>query len=102
MTTTLPQHLLDLPFPVYIVVFSCLTYLFGKPLATLVQALFPVGEGQKITVTGLTLDLAEKGSLTKKESLSVDEVFQLEKRAFFSKVCFCPPERSETISLGTS
>ena len=86
MALRLPQHLLEVPFPLYIIIFSCLAYLCGGYIANVLPALFAAREESKVQGTGLTLDLAEKGSLSKEASLSEDEVFQLEKRAFFSKV----------------
>jgi hypothetical protein len=64
----------------YTIVFFGLAYFIGRFWRTSVQ------HGKHSFVTGSTLDQAEKGSLKQQEDLSDDDVFQLEKRAFFSKV----------------
>ena len=84
------QQLLSMPLPVYVFFCSCLVYLCGGPIVNLFQTLFPIDEDQKPPATGSTLDLAEKGSLKMEESLSDEEIFELEKRAFFSKVVAFP------------
>ena len=43
-------------------------------------------DGHKLAHPASGLDQAEKGSLKRPEDMSDDEIFQLEKRAFFSKV----------------
>jgi hypothetical protein len=73
------------PFPVFVFVFSCLVYLFGRRLLNFVGAFVPT-DGEKVAHRGSGLNQAEKGSLKRPVDMSEDEVFQLEKRAFFSKV----------------
>jgi hypothetical protein len=87
MALMLSQALVDIPLPAYAFVFSCLAYLFSSLIVRYLQIAFSLAVGQKAAApTGSTLDLAEKGSLKRDESLSDEEVFQLEKRAFFSRV----------------
>ena len=74
------------PFPVYVFVFACLAYLLGRRLLNFVGTFISVGDGEKVPHRGSGLDQAEKGSLKRPVDMSEDEVFQLEKRAFFSKV----------------
>lgn len=58
----------------------CIVYLVGCLLWKFVQ-------GDKYTsVPGSSLDQAETGGLKKQKNMSDEEIFQLEKRAFFSKV----------------
>ena len=87
MALTSSQGSASLPFPIYVFIFSCLAYLCRGLVVNFFQSIFSVDDGEKPPATGSTLDLAEKGSLKSEESLSEEEVFQLEKRAFFSKVC---------------
>lgn len=83
------QALVDIPLPAYLFVFSCLAYLFGNLAVNHLHAAFSSHLNQKAAaLRNSTLDLAERGSLQRDESLSDEEVFQLEKRAFFSRVGF--------------
>jgi len=87
MALMLSQALDDMPLPAYIFAFSCLTYLLSGPFVICLQAVFSLGVDRKAAVPeASTFDLAEKGSLKGDESLSDEEVFQLERRAFFSRV----------------
>ncbi|OAP54419.1 hypothetical protein AYL99_11520 [Fonsecaea erecta] len=74
-----PLDFLLSPFPVYVSVVACGVYLVGRLLINLVH------DDRKVFAPGSSLDQAEKGSLKKQEDMSDDEIFQLEKRAFFSK-----------------
>lgn len=74
-----------IPLPAYVFIFSCLVYIFGRHLTSFLGALISV-DGQKTAHPASGLDQAEKGSLKRPEDMSDDELFQLEKRAFFSKV----------------
>ncbi|KIX04917.1 uncharacterized protein Z518_05788 [Rhinocladiella mackenziei CBS 650.93] len=76
---------LSTPFPIYVLVFSCLAYLVARPLLNFIHEYFPADAAQKISPSASGLDGAEKGNL-KREGMTDDDVFQLEKRAFFSKV----------------
>ena len=76
---------LSFPFPFYVFVFSCFVYLLGPAVWAFINAFFSVNRVKGSGVS-LNLDQAEKGSLKKQKDMSDDEVFQLEKRAFFSKV----------------
>lgn len=87
MALMLSQTLVDIPLPAYAFIFSCLAYLLSGLIVKYLQNAFSLTVDQKAAApTGSTLDLAEKGSLKRHESLSDEEVFQLEKRAFFSRV----------------
>ncbi|KAH0843133.1 hypothetical protein AYO21_03424 [Fonsecaea monophora] len=66
------------PLPVYLSAGACIVYLVGRLLFNLVH------DDRKSFAPGSSLDQAEKGSL-KQENMSDDDIFQLEKRAFFSK-----------------
>jgi hypothetical protein len=63
--------------PLYCFVISCLAYVLARPILHFVH---------KASAGGSNLDQAEKGSLQNEEGLSSEELFQLEKRAFFGKV----------------
>lgn len=92
MAFVIPSSLAQVPLPAYLFVLSCLVYLLGGQIVRFVQALAS-NHSVKSTVVGSTLDLAEKGSLKGDDVLSDEEIFLLEKRAFFSKVrwgsCWC-------------
>ncbi len=83
----LPSHMAgaNLSIPAGAIVISCFVYLFGRALFNLIRVLVPL-DVRKATPLASGLDQAEKGSLRKQEDMSDDDVFQLEKRAFFSKV----------------
>jgi ABC-type dipeptide/oligopeptide/nickel transport system permease component len=66
--------------PAFVFVLSCVVYLFGRLLLNFLHG------GQSFFAPGSSIDQAEKGSIKSHEDLSEEEVFQLEKRAFFSKV----------------
>ncbi|KIW31524.1 uncharacterized protein PV07_03168 [Cladophialophora immunda] len=67
------------PFPIYLSIVGFIVYLVGRLLVNLVY------DDRKPFAPGSSLDQAEKGSLKKQEGMTDDEIFQLEKRAFFSK-----------------
>lgn len=95
MAALVTQALVDVPLPAYLFVVSCFAYLFGSLIITHLNATFSSGLEQKcVASTEPTLDLAERGSLQRDESLSDEEVFQLEKRAFFSRVGSAKPHGS--------
>ncbi|KAK5327605.1 hypothetical protein LTR93_002990 [Exophiala xenobiotica] len=87
------------PFPVFVFVFSCLVYLFGRRLLNFVGAFVPT-DGEKVAHRGSGLNQAEKGSLKRPVDMSEDEVFQLEKRAFFSKTWLYVTHRSRFDKAG--
>ncbi|KIV78832.1 hypothetical protein PV11_06442 [Exophiala sideris] len=89
----------SMSFPAYIFIFSCLIYLFGRPLVNFLSALISV-DGQKLAHPASGLDQAEKGSLKGPEDMSDDEIFQLEKRAFFSKTWLYVSHRSRFDKAG--
>ncbi|KIW13214.1 hypothetical protein PV08_08401 [Exophiala spinifera] len=99
------QHLLHLhwPVPAYLFIVSCLAYLFGPRLVKLINAT-TLGAGVESVPysyrTSSGLDQAEKGSLKRPEGMSDDEVFQLEKRAFFSKTWLYVTHRSRFDKVG--
>jgi hypothetical protein len=68
--------------PIYAVGIACFAYIARRVLLGFIY------EDRKAFAPGASLDQAEKGSLKQQENLSDDEIFQLEKRAFFSKVGF--------------
>jgi len=69
-----------------VIVSSCIIYLvLRRLLIPILQSLFSP-DSKKSYALAATLDRAEKGTLAKKETLSDEDLFQLEKRAFFSKV----------------
>lgn len=89
MALMLSQALADIPLPAYIFAFSCLVYLLSSLIVKYLQAAFSLGVDRNVAApAGSPFDLAERGSLKRDESLSDEEVFQLEKRAFFSRVGF--------------
>lgn len=92
MAAMITQALVDVPLPAYLFVVSCFAYLFGSLIINHLNATFSSDLDQKsVAPTEPTLDLAERGSLQRAESLSDEEVFQLEKRAFFSRVGSAEP-----------
>lgn len=72
------------PFPLYVFIFSCLVYLCGRPLQNLISAFVSVDAHKSVRLAS-GLDQAEKG-LKRQDNMSDEDIFQLEKRAFFSKV----------------
>jgi hypothetical protein len=68
------------PLPVVGVVIAGFVYILARTLLYLIHK-----EKQSLAPAS-SLDQAEKGSLEKQEEMSEDEIFQLEKRAFFSRV----------------
>lgn len=64
--------------PLYVAVISCVVYLSGRGLWNFIH------QGKQSHTP--SLDRAEKGSLEQQDTMSACEIFQLEKRAFFSKV----------------
>lgn len=87
MMMTFHRHIgwFHVSLPAYVFVISCLVYLFGRALLRFTHAFGPL-EARKVPPLASGLDQAEKGSLKKYEGTSDEEIFQLEKRAFFSKV----------------
>ena len=73
------------PNPAYVFLFSLLVYVFGRFVWSFLHT-FISPNAQKASAVTSNLDQAEKGSLKKQEDISDDDLFQLEKRAFFSKV----------------
>lgn len=59
---------------------SCTVYLISRILWRFIHS------DLQTLAPGSSLDEAEKGRLKKQEDMSDEEIFQLEKRAFFSKV----------------
>ncbi|KEF57205.1 uncharacterized protein A1O9_07395 [Exophiala aquamarina CBS 119918] len=101
MVLILSQALADIPLPAYIFAFSCVVYLFSSLIVKYLQAAFFLGVDRKDAApTGSTLDLVEKGSLKRDESLSDEEVFQLERRAFFSRTWLFVCHRSRFSKAG--
>ncbi|KAL6251416.1 hypothetical protein RBB50_001625 [Rhinocladiella similis] len=91
------QHL---PFPAHVFIFSCIAYLFGRRLVNLVNAVLGIEVENIPCRSSSGLDQAEKGSLKRPEGMSDDEVFQLEKRAFFSKTWLYVTHRSRFDKAG--
>ena len=77
--------------PIYGLVFSGLSYLLARVWLSYYH------QGKSAFAPGSSLDQAEKGSLKQHQDMSDEELFQLEKRAFFSKV-----GRSSFVSLPSS
>ncbi|EXJ86090.1 hypothetical protein A1O1_06459 [Capronia coronata CBS 617.96] len=74
----------DLAFLAYVSVLSFLAYCLGRPLVKFAHALlYP--DDQKASYQNSGLDQAEKGGLQKQDEMTDEDIFQLEKRAFFSK-----------------
>ncbi|KAJ9639232.1 hypothetical protein H2204_003843 [Knufia peltigerae] len=88
-------------FPAYVFIFSCLAYLFGRRLVNLINvALGTQQENTHHSRSSSGLDQAEKGSVISQEAMSDDDVFQLEKRAFFSKTWLYVTHRSRFDKVG--
>lgn len=68
------------PLPVYALMVSCLGYGLGRVLLKIIH------ENKHSLELGSGLDQAEKGGLKRQEGMTDSDIFQLEKRAFFSKV----------------
>ncbi|KAJ9609878.1 hypothetical protein H2200_006207 [Cladophialophora chaetospira] len=76
------QRYLAMPsqmLPIYAFVICCVVYLFGRVLLSRIH------NGKRSLAPGSRWDQAEKGSLEKQGNVPDVEIFQLEKRAFFSK-----------------
>lgn len=71
-----PSH----PLPVYALMISCVGYGVGRVLLKVIH------ENKHSLGLGSGLDQAEKGGLKRQEGMTDVDIFQLEKRAFFSKV----------------
>ncbi|KAI1616310.1 iron-sulfur cluster-binding protein [Exophiala viscosa] len=95
------SHILwqGMSFPAYLFIVSCLIYLFGRSLINCLGALISA-DGHKVAHPASGLDQAEKGSLKRPEDMSDDEIFQLEKRAFFSKTWLYISHRSRFDKAG--
>jgi hypothetical protein len=78
--TSSPLRSVSYPLPLYAFLISCLVYLFARILLSFIHP------NKQIFGPISSLDRAEKGSLRKQDDMSDEEIFQLEKRAFFSKV----------------
>jgi len=74
-----------LPNPAHVLIFSLLVYGIAR-LVLAFRHIFLAPNTQKASPVTSSLDQAEKGSFKKQEDISEDDLFQLEKRAFFSKV----------------
>ncbi|KAK5051410.1 hypothetical protein LTR84_003062 [Exophiala bonariae] len=101
MAILILKALVDIPLPAYLFISSCFIYLFGNIVVNHLHAVFSSRADQKATgPISSKLDLAERGNLQRDESLSYEEVFQLEKRAFFSRTWLFVCHQSRFLKIG--